>query len=166
MGGRNKSGRDVVGDRLIASMDGEPWRSRLFRRFLETAAEGTPQRAFAVAVASDVLLRAIGGRSRTVRLSGATAAKQRRAHPDLRPDDYALVQRIVDEGEIFKARRRRHAIGFATVDGRLWRAVLKATADGSETYLVSLHKASKRNLRSAGQRLERIADGGGCPALR
>ena len=155
MGGRNKSGHDVVGDRPIARIDGEPWRSRLFRRFLETAAEGAPHGDFAVAVAPDALLQAIGGRSRTVRLSGETAAKQRRAHPDLKPDDYALVQRILDEGELYRS-SPHHALGFVEIDGRPWRAVFKATRNGAETDAVSLHRVDPSRMRRAARTLERI----------
>ena len=154
-GPRNKSGHDAVGDRLIAGIDGARWRSRLFRRFLESAAEGTRHADFAVAIAPDVLLRTIGGRSQTVRLSRYTAAKQRRVHPDLKPDDYALVQRILDEGELFRTDDRR-MVGFVEADGRLWRAAIKSTDDGSETYLATLHRARKRDLRSAERRYKRI----------
>ena len=34
-------------------------------------------------------------------------------------DDAATVQRILDGGELFEARRARHAIGFIEEDGRL-----------------------------------------------
>ena len=110
---------------------------------------------FAVAVAPDALLRAIGGRSRTVRLSCYTAAKQRRVHPDLKPDDYALVQRILDDGEMFRS-GPHHAVGFVEIDGRLWRAVYKATRDGAETYAVSLHRVDPTRMRRAARTLERI----------
>ena len=90
-----------------------------------------------------------------MRLSGETAAKQRRVHPDLKPDDYALVQRILDEGELFRTDDRR-MVGFVEADGRLWRASIKSTDDGSETYLATLHRARERDLRSAERRYKRI----------
>ena len=71
------------------------------------------------------------------------------------PDDYARAGRILDTGEVF-AVAPRIGIGFLEEDGRLWRAVVKATVDGSETYLVTLHKAQPHNLASARQRLKRI----------
>ena len=92
---------------------------------------------------------AIGGRSGTARLSAATAAKQARRHSDLRPENYALVQRILDEGQVFLARRANHAVGFLEVDGKLWRVVVKATADGLETYVLSLHHVEPHSLAAA-----------------
>ena len=47
---------------------------------------------------------------------------------------------ILDNGELF-AGFERQVVGFIEDDGRMWRAVLKVTGDGAETYLVSLHKA-------------------------
>ena len=47
-------------------------------------------------------------------------------------------------------------IGFLGEDGQLWRAVLKATKDRSETYLVTLHKAQPYDLRAAHRRWPRI----------
>ena len=137
---------------------GAPWRSRAFRGFLETAADGTRHGDFAVAVAPNRVLAAIGGRSRTVRLSAETAAKRRRAHPDLKPDDYALVQRILDGGELFRS-GPHHALGFVEIDGRVWRAVYKATRDGAETYVVSLHRVDPPRRRRAARTLERIGGG-------
>ena len=105
----------------------------------------------------DAALAATGGRSPTVRLSASTAAKQALRHPDLAPDDYARVQRILDRGEMFRDRRDpRAAVDFLDMDGRLWRAVVKATENRAETYLVSLHRAHRRQRLAARERLERI----------
>ena len=108
----------------------------------------------------DRVREAIGGASRTVRLSAWTAAKQARRHPDLAPGDYARAGRILDTGEMFMEGTDR-AMGFLEEDGRPWRAVVKATADGSETYLVTLHKARPYDLRAARRRLKRIDREGG-----
>ena len=127
-----------------------------FRRFLTEAVRGAAQADFPVAVLSAAVADAIGARSRTVRLSGETAAKQAVRHPDIAPGDYANIQRILDGGELFRDGDRRIA-GFAEVEGRLWRAVVKATRNSSEIYAVSLHRANEHNLRSAQSRLERLA---------
>ena len=149
-------------DRLIARIDaadnalaraaiGSPWNTPLFRRHLD----GAPGGDWPVAVVPQAILAAIGGRSRAARLSSATALKQADRHFDLEAEDYARAQRILDEGEIFKAGDRL-AIGFIEEEGRPWRIVVKATEDGSETYLVSLHKAQPRDLDTARRRLARI----------
>ena len=52
----------------------------------------------------------------------ATAGKQREHHPDIAPTDYARLQRLLDEGELFRDRYSpRAATAFLEEDGRLWR---------------------------------------------
>ena len=163
--GRHDLGRDAA-DRMIAKIDaappdlaavavGQPWRNPLFRRHLEGRGDAGD---WPVARMPDAALAATGGRSPTVRLSASTAAKQALRHPDLAPDDYARVQRILDRGEWFRA-RPGHMLGFIVADGQLWRTVVKATENRAETYLVSLHKAQPHNLAAARRTLKRI-DGG------
>lgn len=41
-------------------------------------------------------------------------------------------------------------------DGKMWRAVVKTTRDGRETYLTTLHRAQGYDLRSAIRNLEEI----------
>ena len=170
--GKESAGRlirkiDDAGGALARAAVGSPWRTAMFRRHLAGASDGD----WPVAVAPARVLGALGGRSHTVRLSGDTAAKQSGlrfapggrpipGHPDVRPEDYALVQRILDDGEVFKA-GPYHAAGFIESDGRLWRAVVKATEDGAETYLRTLHKARRRDLTAARRRLQRIDREGG-----
>ena len=61
----------------------------------------------------------------------ATAGKQREHHPDIAPTDYARLQRLLDEGEVFRDRYSpRAATAFLEEDSRLWRAAVKATGDG------------------------------------
>ena len=52
--------------------------------------------------------------------------------------------------------RTARLIGFVEEDQRLWRAVVKVTESGSETYLVSLHRAQARNLTGARHNLKKI----------
>ena len=143
---------DVAAPDLGRAAVGSPARTALFRRFVENATEESEHGDFAIAM-FDGATRA---RSKVVRLSGETAAKQRRHHRDLGAEDYGLVQRILDEGELFEAQRDRHMIGFIENNGLLWRAVVKSTVDGSETYLVSLHRAQPYDQRAARRRLRRI----------
>ncbi len=108
---------------------------------------------FAVALLDGRVAGAIGARSKAVILSGRTAEKQGRRHR-LEADDYARVQRILDEGELFVD--GNGAIGFIEEDGRLWRAIVRTFNDGSETYLNTLHRARPHDLRAARRRLSRI----------
>ena len=149
-------------NRLIAKLDaappdlaraaiGRPWQTPLFARHLTGALDAD----WPLAIVPEALRRAIGGQSSSVRLSRETAAKQTARHPDLAPADYARLQRILDEGELFMASERM-TLGFIEEDGYLWRAAVKATADGSETYLATLHKAQPHNLDAARRRLTRL----------
>ena len=98
-----------------------------------------------------------GGKSPTVRLSADTAGKHKDKHPDLDPGDYARVQRILDEGELFADRRDPRAIvGFTEEAGRAWRTVVKSTSDGAKTYLLTLHRDASRRISAARRRLKRI----------
>ena len=142
---------DAAPDALARAAVGQPWATPLFRRHLSGASGGD----WPVAILSAAVLNAIGGKSKTVRLSGETAAKQTVNHRDLEPEDYARVQRIFDEGEVF-GERERFAIIFAEEDDRLWRAVVKGTEDGTETYLATLHIAQRRDLAEARRRLKKI----------
>ena len=156
-----------VGDLLAAKMDvapgdlaraavGAPWRTEAFRRHLS----GTVEEVWPVATFGGELLGrmadAFGARSRTVRFSGASAAKQAERHPDIEPGDYERIQRIVDRGELF-TEEGGYLVGFLRDDDRLWRAVVKITEDGAETYLTSFHPARERNLARARHGLERLS---------
>ena len=101
-------------------------------------------------------LSSIGGRSWTLRLSSETV----KSHPrfaDFEKEDWLPVQRLLDEGRRFKGPKRpKLAIAFLEEDGRLWRAMIKSTKEGKETYLETLHQAKARDLRSAIRKLEEI----------
>ena len=145
---------DDAGPALARAAIGSPWRTQLFRRFLRTAAPGRDLGDWPVAMVPAAVQSAIRARSHTVRLSAKTARKQADRHPDLAPADYALVQRILDDGELF--RDRNGVIGFLEMDGRLWRAVIRTFDDGTETYIATFHKARPNDLRAARRRLKRI----------
>lgn len=137
-------------------MANEPWSTPAFRQFLVESVQGAVLADFPVAVLRTAIADAVGAQSRVVRLSSGTAAKQAARHPDIDPGDYANIQRILDGDELFRD-GDRWVTGFVEVEGRLWRAVVKATRNSSEIYAVSLHRANKRNLRSAQRRLERLS---------
>ncbi len=150
--GRARPGRDSA-NRLIEKIDdappdlaraaiGQPWNGALFRRHLE----GRSDADWPAAVLGGPVMAAIGARSRTARLSAETAAKQARRHPDLEPADYARLQRILDQGEMFVEDNGRFAQGFLEEDGRLWKAVVKSAAGGDEAYIVSLHRSKAADL--------------------
>ena len=144
---------DRAPDDLARAAVGNPWGTPEFARHLTGASDAD----WPVAVLDGPTLAAISGTSRTVRLSGYTTEHQRdrRAGQGFTAADYHRVQRIFDGEEIFRG-RDRVAIGFMEEDGRLWRAVVKSTQDGSETYIETLHRARPRDLAAARRRLKKI----------
>ena len=157
--GKTSLERDAA-DALISKIDrapedlaraavGNPWGTPEFARHLTGASSAD----WPVAVLDGAVLAAIRGTSRTVRLSGYTAEKQasHREGQNFTAADYARVQRMIDRGEVFQSADRR-AMGFIEEEGRLWRAVLKSSQDGSETYLTTLHRAQRDDLIRARER--------------
>ena len=144
---------DRAPEDLARAAVGNPWGTPEFERHLA----GVSAADWPIAVLDGALIKAIGGTSRTVRLSDYTVTKQaesRKGQP-FGAGDYARVQRIVDEGEFYESTERR-GMGFLQEDGQLWSAVLKSTQDSSETYLMTLHMARSRDLAAARRKFRRI----------
>ena len=110
---------------------------------------------YPIAVLDPEKTDAIGSKSRVLRLSDTTAAKQRRRHPNLEPKDYLRIQVMLDEGWWF-LQGERNAIVFFEDFGKLWRVALKSTNDGKRAFLKSLHRAKNNNLRNARRKLREI----------
>jgi len=115
-----------------------------------------------VAVLPPAAETALGKGRRVALLSAGTAGKQLAAHPELAAADYGLVQRLLDEAEL-RLEHGTHAVMMMPVGGRLWKAVVKRTADGRERYLASLHRARPRNLASFRRRGDLVRDALGGP---
>ena len=90
-----------------------------------------------VASMPPILAAAIDSDRVAVRISSWTAAKQLYHHPDLAPTDYALLQRILDEGRVYHA--ARSIVAYLKVDGRSWLVVVKAKS--KELYLSTFHRS-------------------------
>lgn len=133
---------------------GAPWETPTFQRFLETATAESGHDDQPIAVLGRVAVSALGARSRIVRLSGRTAGKQRRRHGYLKAEDYALVQRILNAGELF--RDRNGLIGFLEEDERLRRVIVRTFNEGAEAYLNTLHRAKANDLLTTRRRFIRI----------
>ncbi len=102
-----------------------------------------------VGVIPDDLQAAMGTRRPVLSLSGYTIGKQKGSHPEIKPADYALVQRIVDGDHVYR-QSDTHRIGFAQDDeGKLWQATWKRTQDDGEVLLLNLHRSRARRLAAA-----------------
>ena len=93
-----------------------------------------------MAVLDDDALVALAGLSKSVYLSAATAQKQAERHPDIRPEDYSHVQRLIDHGMAVLEKNRTMVFVGSDPAGKFWRAVVKRTDDAREAYLVTFHR--------------------------
>ncbi len=102
-----------------------------------------------VGVIPDDLQTAMGTRRSVLSLSGYTIGKQKGAHPEVKPADYAMVQRIVDGRYIYPQSDTRR-LGFAQDDeGKWWAAAWKRTQADTETLLLNLHRTKARSVAEA-----------------
>jgi SPP1 gp7 family putative phage head morphogenesis protein len=126
---------------------------RAFERFVRRPDGVTP-----VGVLDERLGQAIGTTAQAVRLSADTAGKQLRHHPDLSAEDYRRIQAMIERGEAVR-QGERHLVLTLTDQGRPYLAVVKATQDGRELYLVSYHRARRHHVRRARERGEVVRRG-------
>ncbi|MCH8841643.1 MAG: hypothetical protein IID61_01590 [SAR324 cluster bacterium] len=115
-----------------------------------------PRGTLSVAVLDDELAALFGAKSRTVYLSAATMAKQKRNHPELDAEEYALLPDVIARGEVIQQGGLR--LVFFLSHTRLMKAVLKSTRQRDELYVVSYQRANERErirLRRRGQILRK-----------
>ena len=112
-----------------------------------------------VAELDDMLLAQLGGRSRFVRLSRQTAAKQAARHPDVTPDDYTRLQQVLDSGAAILEKDHTLVCVKELDRGRWWRAVVKRTADRHKTFLVTFHRIKPNQAATAHRRGRSIRPG-------
>lgn len=99
-------------------------------------------------VVPEAVSNALGARTRTVRLSGETMEKQIDHHGDLSEADYRALPGVLRTPDLVVQSRGRHVLMLAH-QGRLYRAIVKATQDGAELYLQSYHRTDPIKARSA-----------------
>lgn len=167
--GRHMPGRRTA-DRLIQKIDAAPddlpvigqfWNTPEFQAHLDGKADDR-RAAWPIAVVPSRILDALRGRSRTARLTRDTADKQggrlpdNPGHQEVAAEDYAKVQRILDDGEVFQVSERT-AVGFDEFDGKVWMTSIKtSTDDGRETYSTSLYRGQGADLRRARRRFKKL----------
>ncbi len=102
-----------------------------------------------VGVIPDDLQADMGTRRSVLSLSGYTIGKQKGSHSEVKPADYAMVQRIVDGDHVYR-QSETHRLGFAQDDeGRLWEAAWKRTQDDGEMLLLNLYRSRDQRLAAA-----------------
>ena len=82
-------------------------------------------------------------------MSAATVAKQRRRHPEVRAEDYAVVQKAIHRGEVRILMRESGIHRLKIIHfhgGKVWVSILKRTKKGGELYLLSLRRGREENI--------------------
>lgn len=96
---------------------------------------------FPVAVLRNADRLAIGAESSVVLLSQESLAAHVTRHPEIRITDYRKIQRLLDEGQVYRLGDER--LVYLTVDGVPYRAALKRTRDGRKNYFLTLFRNAK-----------------------
>ncbi|MCS6811314.1 MAG: DUF935 domain-containing protein [Tepidimonas sp.] len=104
-----------------------------------------PRGAWPLARLPDADAKTLGAQEgvRVARMSEGTAVKQRQRHPELRPEDYARAQAIIDgataKAETVNPQTGTRSMIYVREDER-YVLVVKATLDGQRLYVTSLYR--------------------------
>jgi hypothetical protein len=79
-------------------------------------------------------------------LSRASMLKQLRNHPDLKTSDYRLIPDLLRASSNVFRQTNGNLVFYSSVEGTLYKLVMKATGSGEEVFLVSFTKSSLRDL--------------------
>lgn len=108
---------------------------RPFQQFL-----AQPQGFFPVAVMTPAAQAKLGTQAATVRFSAWTVGKQIDHHPELTPEDCAVLPDIIEHGELLdEVNGSPVKVMIIKQHGEWYRAVIKVTANRGEVYLQSFH---------------------------
>ncbi|WP_167398534.1 tudor domain-containing protein [Blastomonas natatoria] len=99
-----------------------------------------PDQPFPIAALTADQAAAVGATARTVRFSPQTLEKQKRHHAELTIADYRLLPEIISNpAHALREDDRRVRLLWES-DGQWWRATVKATEQGDELYVLSMHR--------------------------
>jgi hypothetical protein len=115
-----------------------------------------PQGNLSVGTLAPEVRLAIGAETGEVSLSADTVRKQLRHHPELTPEQYASLGEVLAHPAMVLRMRARH-VSLLRVAGDLLYAVVKATRDGREVYLVSFRRTNLEEVRRELRRAEIVS---------
>jgi hypothetical protein len=145
---------------VIDKQDGAPWQlarantqalvdSPVFRSFFS----GSIQGEFPVAVLDPREQALLGSEAPTVLLSSTSLDAHVAKHPEIGLDDYAKIQKIIDQGDIYRQGDER--LVYLALDGVWYRAALKRTEDGRKNYFLTLFKNERGKPPGGAVKVER-----------
>ena len=110
--------------------------------------------ALPVAILPSGFQNVIGARTRTVLFSNADAHKQVGKRAQIAPADYAQVQWMIENGQLYEdATSASTFVVQALVDGKPWAAILRLTRDQREIYLKSFRRIRPEQFGETGRHL-------------
>lgn len=101
-----------------------------------------PAGAFPLAFLGKAVAERLKAKTQLVAISEDTLAKQLRHHPEITLEEYALVQKAIDQGETILDSRDGSMIYILEEEGYV--TVIKATKTGKAVFLTSLRRLSSR----------------------
>jgi SPP1 gp7 family putative phage head morphogenesis protein len=140
---------------LTAGATGDAARRRVAREFVREPsrirqaldAQGLqdiptpPSMTYPVAVLAAPERKALDTRSQTVKLSTASLLEHLAAHPEITAADYARLNRMLVEGEIYADGDKK--VVLLSGEGGVYRAVIKHVAEPDENFLLTLFKSTE-----------------------
>lgn len=119
---------------------------------------GLADQPFPIAALNADQASAIGATARTVRFSAQTLEKQKGRHPELTIADYRLLPEIISNPAHALREDDRKVRFLWESDGQWWRATVKATEQGNELYVLSLHRLRTDDVSSLINRFAAILE--------
>ena len=127
--------------------------SQVFTDWFQQPATGS---RFVIAALDEDLQRRLGAQQKAVLLSDETLAKQKQHHPELALDEYRLIPEIVRKGKVIREKDAR--LYFFQRQGHLYMAVIKATENKAENYLVTFFRVRPGHMQRKQREGELIRD--------
>jgi hypothetical protein len=116
--------------------------SASFQQWMDKPAGNHP-----VGVLDKALQEQIKAKQKTVLFSPESINKQKEKHPELTFADYSLLPEMFAKGEVITQGDLK--LIFFMKQGKLYKAVVKATADGAENYLVTFFITDSKEMERA-----------------
>lgn len=117
-----------------------------------------PDQPFPIAALTADQASAIGATARTVRFSPQTLEKQKRRHAELTIADYRLLPEIISNPSHALREDDRKVRLLWESDGQWWRATVKATEQGDELYVLSMHRVGANEVAALVRRFAAIVE--------
>ncbi len=105
---------------------------------------GTDKDEFPVGILIEADKQLLKSKSQVVLLSRTSLDEHKLKHPEIGFDDYKLIPKILENGEVWQKPNENERIIFMSEGDVTYRAAIKRTADGEKNYFLSLIRNTKK----------------------